>query len=282
MLVDEAPRGVADHERVGLSRRLHAGGDVGRVALREVLLARDRIPRRRRRRGRCGRPRAPSASPPLRGPSGLAGPNSSMPLRMSRPHRTARGASSSWAMGEPEVDQDAVTQILRDMPIVPLDRIGADALVVREQVAEIFGIERLGERGRVREVAHDDRELATLPGARRLRRGRQGACRIRRRSARLTSWRTRTLNRSPRAPRRQIATDRRAFQAATSSARMARARATRSPGAATSALGAAGVVCCSEASRVALLRRRPSREWLAGVGDRRALSAGAPLRRRGD
>jgi hypothetical protein len=63
---------------------------------------------------------------------------------------------------EAEVDQDAVAEILGDVPLVPPYNLFDLALVVADEEAEIFGVKPLGECGGADEVAEDDRELAPL------------------------------------------------------------------------------------------------------------------------
>ena len=74
-----------------------------------------------------------------------------------------------------KVDQQAVAEILGDIAVLGLHRVTGRLLVGTHHGAVVFGIELLGEFGRVNQVAEQHRDLAAfgLEGAAaRLRRGR--------------------------------------------------------------------------------------------------------------
>jgi predicted RNase H-like HicB family nuclease len=61
-----------------------------------------------------------------------------------------------------EVGEDAVTQVLRDMPTDALDGTGGCALVRAHDLAQVLGVERRPQLGRADEVAEQDGELPAL------------------------------------------------------------------------------------------------------------------------
>ena len=65
-------------------------------------------------------------------------------------------------LGIPEVDEHAVAEILRDVALEALHGAGADALINRDQIAQIFGIDALAQLGRAHEIAEHRGELAPL------------------------------------------------------------------------------------------------------------------------
>ena len=67
------------------------------------------------------------------------------------------------------VDEEAVTQVLRDVPFEALDNLGAARLVGAHHLAEVLRAETARQRRRSDEVAEEHGELAALL-ARRLRR----------------------------------------------------------------------------------------------------------------
>ena len=62
----------------------------------------------------------------------------------------------------PEVDQQAVTQVLGNMPIVPTDHFGAGRLIRTHHLPQLFRVELRGERGRAHEVTEHHCQLATF------------------------------------------------------------------------------------------------------------------------
>ena len=50
-------------------------------------------------------------------------------------------------LGITRIDQQAIPEILGDMPVKALDDLGTDSLVGTHHLAQIFGIELAGECG---------------------------------------------------------------------------------------------------------------------------------------
>ena len=66
-----------------------------------------------------------------------------------------------------EVDEQAVAQVLSDVPLVTRDRLGGGLLVGAHHVAQVLRVETFRQRRRAHEVAEHDRELTALsPGSR--------------------------------------------------------------------------------------------------------------------
>jgi hypothetical protein len=139
--------------------REEARGDVWRLAHRELLRA-------------AGT--ADSLDEHLPGvdahadPQRLSKPSAPLPVdRLHRQDDVKPGAYRAFDIvlmcsREAEIDQDAVAEILGDVPLVPPhDRLDL-ALVVADEDAEVLGVEPLGERGGPDEVTEDDRELSPL------------------------------------------------------------------------------------------------------------------------
>jgi hypothetical protein len=61
-----------------------------------------------------------------------------------------------------EISQDAVAEILRDVTFVGPDRLRAHALVVVQHLAQVFGIDALGELRRAHQVAEHHAQLPAL------------------------------------------------------------------------------------------------------------------------
>ena len=62
--------------------------------------------------------------------------------------------------GIAEVDEQAIAEILRDMPLKAGDHLGAGLLIGPHHLAEVFRVELAGERGRVHQVTEQHGELA--------------------------------------------------------------------------------------------------------------------------
>src|SRR4029450_440443 len=67
-----------------------------------------------------------------------------------------------------EVDEQAITEILGDMPIIASDYLGAGVLIGPHHLAQLFRVELAGEHGRVHQVTEQHSELAAFG----IRRGR--------------------------------------------------------------------------------------------------------------
>jgi hypothetical protein len=65
-------------------------------------------------------------------------------------------------LGIAKIHQQAVAQILRNIPVETLDHLGACLLVRAHDVAPVFRIELPGQAGRVHQVAEQHRELPAL------------------------------------------------------------------------------------------------------------------------
>ena len=235
----DPPGGVAHHQRVGVSRRLHPRGDVGCVTLREVLLARAAADRADdNAAGVCAGAHMQVHAVHAR--RALAQRQHAAQDVEPATHRAPRVVF--MRSRESEVDQHAVAEVLRDVPVVARHRFGAHPLVVGEQVAQVFGVERLRQRGRADDVAHQDRDLAALAGAGGAGRGVErlaaSAAKARRVSVREPAIRTVHLAR----PAGRFVAQR-ACQAAFSSARIFSARATRSAGSTPGCCAMTAVAC---------------------------------------
>jgi hypothetical protein len=66
-----------------------------------------------------------------------------------------------------EVRQDAVAQVLRDVPLHALDAFDAGVLVARDDFAQALGVEAVRQLRRADEVAKDDGQLSPLAVGRR-------------------------------------------------------------------------------------------------------------------
>ena len=62
--------------------------------------------------------------------------------------------------GVAEVDEQAIAEILRDMPLKAGDHLGAGVLIGPHHLAQVFRVELAGERGRVDQVTKQHGELA--------------------------------------------------------------------------------------------------------------------------
>ena len=65
-------------------------------------------------------------------------------------------------LGVPEVDQEAIAEILGDMPLKAGDHLGAGLLIGPHHLAQVFRIELTGEHGRVHQVTEQHGELAAF------------------------------------------------------------------------------------------------------------------------
>jgi hypothetical protein len=86
--------------------------------------------------------------------------------------------------GVAEVDQQTITEVLRDMPLKASDHLGASLLIGPHDLAQVFWIKLRGEHGGIHEVTEQDGQLAAFGSVggcdrwrgrlaeRRLRRGR--------------------------------------------------------------------------------------------------------------
>ena len=63
----------------------------------------------------------------------------------------------------PEVDHDAIAEELGDVAAMHLDGVVADTLVVREEIAQILGVETLRQSSRSDQIDEETGDLAALP-----------------------------------------------------------------------------------------------------------------------
>jgi hypothetical protein len=64
--------------------------------------------------------------------------------------------------GVAEVDEQAIAQILRDMPVKTGNHLDARRLIGAHDLPELFGVKLRRERGRADEVTEQHRELAAF------------------------------------------------------------------------------------------------------------------------
>ena len=169
--LDEPVRGVAQHHGVGRGHGLQSRGDVRRLPDGEVLGA--------TRPHRAGDDGSGVDADPDRDPE------AALPLEPLVQHRHApqdRQPGVDGALGVvlvghriAEVDQEPVAEVLRDVAAEGPDGLGALRLVGAHELAEVFRIQTLRERGGRHEIAEEHRELPALrAGLRRRRRLGQG------------------------------------------------------------------------------------------------------------
>jgi hypothetical protein len=93
-------------------------------------------------------------------------------------HRQARVRRALGAvlarLGVAEVDEDAVARISGDVAVEALGGARARFLVTGEDLPEILGIERLGQRRGADDVAEHHRHVAAVGGTQTVRRGGSG------------------------------------------------------------------------------------------------------------
>jgi hypothetical protein len=65
-------------------------------------------------------------------------------------------------IGVAEVDQQAITEVLRDMPLEAGDHFGAGVLIRPHHLAPFFRVELASEHGGVQQVTEQHRELAAF------------------------------------------------------------------------------------------------------------------------
>ena len=65
--------------------------------------------------------------------------------------------------GVAEVDEQAITEILGDVPVKAGDHLGAGVLIGPHHLTQLFRVELAGEHGRVHQVTEQHGELAAFP-----------------------------------------------------------------------------------------------------------------------
>src|SRR5262245_38269007 len=76
------------------------------------------------------------------------------------PHRSLRVIFVRQRVAE--VDEQAVAEVLGNIPLIAGDHLGTGLLIGAYHLAQVFGIELTGEAGRVDQVSEEHRELAPL------------------------------------------------------------------------------------------------------------------------
>ena len=69
-------------------------------------------------------------------------------------------------LGEAEVHEKPIAEVLRDMAVEIFDQVGRRLLIGADDIAEVFGVELTGEGCGVDQVAEHDGQLPTLRVAR--------------------------------------------------------------------------------------------------------------------
>ena len=77
-----------------------------------------------------------------------------------RPHRPL--GIIFMGLGIAEVDQQAIAEILGDIPVIAGDHLGAGLLIGPHDLAPVFRVELAGEHGRVHQIAEQHGELAAF------------------------------------------------------------------------------------------------------------------------
>jgi hypothetical protein len=146
---------LCDHNASALGERLQARRQMGGVADDNLLL---------RRPMSDGSPTTtvPVAMPMRTCNAAFAGVSSlATALAMSSPARTARSASSSWAL-KAEISEHAVAHELGDETVVARDRARTGVLIGTDHPPHIFWIEPRRRRSGTDEIAEHYCELAAL------------------------------------------------------------------------------------------------------------------------
>ena len=155
--LDQAPGGGADHDRVGRGEALEPGGHVRRVAQRQPFLA--TATAHRAHDHQAGMDAHPDRQlDPALGHEALVQPSHGL-------HHAEGGAHGALAivlvrLRVAEVDEQAVAEVLGDVPLEALDHLGAHALVCAYHLAQFLRIQAGGEGGRADQVAEEHGEVA--------------------------------------------------------------------------------------------------------------------------
>ncbi len=152
---DEAACLAADHEHVGLGLRLDARRDVRRLAEREHLALAVPHPDVSDH-DEAGVDADPHGRPFRRRPHPPDAVEDLEP-RVHGPHGVVLVRD-----GKAEVGQDPVAEVLREVAGVPLHRLEGDRLVLGVEVAQLLGVEDLGERRGAHEVGEEDGQVSPL------------------------------------------------------------------------------------------------------------------------
>src|SRR5438034_3100755 len=79
-------------------------------------------------------------------------------------------------LGIAKIDQQAIAEILRNMPVKALDDLSTGRVVRAHDLPVVFWIKLTGEHGRIHQVTEEDGELAPLGVGGTRPRGRRGDC----------------------------------------------------------------------------------------------------------
>ena len=146
-------RSVANSNRAGFRCNLYSRGDIGGVAedLRLVARALGDHDRARIDADPCGQLR-------------MAGLLVELRDRVENREACAGGALGVVVVRRrpTEVGHDTVAEIFRDVAVKAHDRIGGRAMIPRDRLAPLLGIEPTGDRGRADQVAEQHRQMAPL------------------------------------------------------------------------------------------------------------------------
>ncbi len=160
--LDQAMRRRADHHGAGLGERFEPRGDVRRFAERELLAAASPADFTDDHEAGVdadahGERHAAGRTPRVQRIHGVDDGER-------RAHRARRVVLVRARVAE--IDEEPVTEVLRDVAFVARDDLGAHALIGAHVVAQLLGIEAARERGRADEVAEHHGDLAPLGVAR--------------------------------------------------------------------------------------------------------------------
>ena len=160
--VPDQPSGrVADHDLAGGGQTLEAGREVDRLAEgRGVDAPGVAHLADHRHAGRHAHPRREAHT--VRRGEGVVHVDDALQHRRPGAHRALRSILERPRIAEDH--QQAVTEVLGDVPTELGRRRRADLLVGEDQFRQVLGVELLRQGGRTDEVAEEDRDLSSLAG----------------------------------------------------------------------------------------------------------------------
>ena len=153
----ELPGRRTDHQRIGRGEPLQAGRQVGRLAQRQLFLPRTaaHLPHHHQpgmdpqAHGELHPPLLPQAGIELAHGLDHAQPGAHGPLGVIFVRQRVA-----------KVDQQAIAEVLRDMPLKAGDHLRTRVLIGPHHLAQLFRVELAGEHGRVDQVTEQHSELA--------------------------------------------------------------------------------------------------------------------------
>jgi hypothetical protein len=87
-----------------------------------------------------------------------------LPHRLHHPqggaHRALAGVFIRLRVAK--VDQQTITQILRDISLIALNHLGTDPLIGPYHLAQLFGVQLCGQGSRIDQIAKQHRELTAF------------------------------------------------------------------------------------------------------------------------